>query len=57
MDANLGRDVDSTRSTTRYIYIVRDIVTLWLLQLHKVILLSTIEVEYIAISDPSKEII
>ncbi|XP_070004356.1 secreted RxLR effector protein 161-like [Nicotiana sylvestris] len=49
-DANLGRDLDSQKSTTGYVFTLGGTAVSWTFRLHKSVALSTIEVEYMAIS-------
>ena len=50
-------DKYNRRSTTRYVFIVGGIVVSWILKLQQVVALSTMEVEYVATTKASKEMI
>nr|KYP35161.1 Retrovirus-related Pol polyprotein from transposon TNT 1-94 [Cajanus cajan] len=56
-DAGLGGCSDTRKSTTRFVFIVGGTTVSWMSQLQKSLALSTIEVEYMAISEASKEMI
>jgi len=57
VDSDMTGDLDGGRSTTGYVFIVGGGVVSWILKLQPVVALSTIEVEYIAITEGSKEMI
>uniref|UniRef100_A0A3Q7GE39 Reverse transcriptase Ty1/copia-type domain-containing protein n=1 Tax=Solanum lycopersicum TaxID=4081 RepID=A0A3Q7GE39_SOLLC len=46
MDADLGGDVDSTKSTSGYIYTIGGIAVSWMSRLQKCVSLSSTEAEY-----------
>ncbi|PHT60977.1 hypothetical protein T459_35173 [Capsicum annuum] len=55
VDADLGGDVDSSKSTSGYIYIVGSTVVSWMFRLQKCVALSSTEAEYVAIAEAGKE--
>ena len=57
VDANMDGDKDSRRSTTRYVFTVGGIVVSWISKLQQVVALSTMEAEYVAATEASKEMI
>ena len=57
VDADLGGDVDSSKSTSRYIYTIGGTVVSWISRLQKCVSLSSTEVEYVAIVEAGKEMI
>ena len=50
-------DKHSRRSTTRYVFTIGGITVSWISKLQKVVALSTIEAEYVAATEASKEMI
>ena len=54
MDADLGGDVDSSKSTSGYIYTIGGTVVSWS---NKCVSLSSTEAEYVAIAKAGKEMI
>ena len=56
-DADLGGDLDGRKSTTDYIFTLGGTVISWKSKLQGRVSLSTIEAEYVAISEAAKEII
>jgi hypothetical protein len=50
-------DKDSRRSTTRYVFTIGGTTVSWISKLQKVVALSTTEVEYVATTEASKEMI
>ena len=56
-DADLGRDSDTKKSTTGYIFILGGIAVNWKSKLQHRVALSTMEAEYIVISEAAKEMI
>ena len=50
-------DKDSKRSTTGYVFTIGGTTVSWILKLQKVVALSTIEAEYVATTEASKEMI
>lgn len=54
--ANLGGDLDSRKSTSGYVF-TWDTTISWMSRLQKCITLSTIEAEYVAISEAGKEMV
>ena len=57
MDADLGGDVDSSKSTSVYIYTIGGTGVSWMSRLQKCISLSSTEAEYVAIAEARKEMI
>ena len=57
MDSNLGGDVDSSKSTSGYIYTIGGTAVSWMSRLQKSISLSSTEAEYVAIAEAGKEMI
>ena len=55
VDANYAGDLDTRRSTTRYIFYVYGGSISWRSILQPITILSTIEVEYIGITEAAKE--
>ncbi|KAH9316784.1 hypothetical protein KI387_044022 [Taxus chinensis] len=56
-DSDMAGDVDNRRSTTGYIYIIGGTTVSWISRLQKLVALSTIEAEYVAATEASKEMI
>ena len=57
MDADLGGDVDSRKSTSGYIYTIGGTVVSWISRLQKCVSLSSTEAKYVAIAEAGKEMI
>ena len=57
MDADLGGDVDSSKSTSGYIYTIGGTAVSWMSRLQKCISLSSTEAEYVEIAEAGKEMI
>ena len=57
VDADLGGDVDSSKSTSGYIYTIGGTAVSWMSRLHKCVSLSSAEAEYEAISEAAKDMI
>ncbi|KAE8682957.1 AGC (cAMP-dependent, cGMP-dependent and protein kinase C) kinase family protein, putative isoform 1 [Hibiscus syriacus] len=57
VDADLAGNVDIRRSTTGYVYTLGVTAVSWVSQLQKVVALSTIEAEYVAVTEASKEMV
>ena len=55
--ADMAGDRDNRRSTTGYVFTVGGIVVSWVSKIQSVVALSTIEVEYVAAREASKEMI
>jgi len=53
----MASDKDSRRSTTGYVFTLGGTTVSWISKLQKVVALSTIEVEYVAATKASKEVI
>ena len=56
VDADLGGDVDSSKSTSGYIYTIGGTTVSWMSKLQKCVSLSSTEAEYVAIAEAGKEI-
>lgn len=54
-DSVYAKDMDKGRSITGYVFMVMGSIVSWKAQLQKVVALSTIEVEYIALIEAVKE--
>jgi hypothetical protein len=50
-------DIDSRRSTMRYVFTIGRTIVNWILKLQKVVALSTMEAEYVSVTEASKEMI
>eukprot|EP00253_Pinus_taeda_P003747 PITA_03747 len=57
VDADMTGDRDNRRSTTRYVFIVGGTRVSWVSKIQSVVALSTTEVEYVAATEASKEMI
>ena len=57
VDADMAGDKDSRRSTPGYVFTVHGTIVSWILKLQQVVALSTTEVEYVAATEASKEMI
>ena len=57
VDADLGGDVDSSKSTSGYIYTIGGTTVSWMSRLQKCVSLSSTEAEYVAIAEAGKEMI
>ena len=57
MDADLGRDVDSSKSASGYIYTIGGTTLSWMSMLQKCVFLSSTEAEYVAIAEAGNEMI
>ena len=57
VDADLGGDVDSSKSTSGYIYTIGGTAVSWMSRFQKCVSLSSTEVEYVAIVEAGKEMI
>ena len=57
VDADLGGDVDSSKSTSGNIYTIGGTVVSWMSRLQKCVSLSSTEAEYMAIAEAGKELI
>ena len=55
VDADLAGNVDIRRSIIGYVYTLGGIAVSWGSQLQKIVSLSTTEVEYVAITEASKD--
>ena len=55
-DADWGRDLDSRRSTTGVIILLNDATVVWRSSKQQTVALSTMEAEYMALTDAAKEI-
>ena len=57
MDADLCKDVDSSKSTSGYIYTIGGTTVIWMSRLQKCVSLSSAEAEYVAVAEAGKEMI
>ena len=57
MDADIAGDVDGRKSTTGYVYILGGTIISWVSKLQKIVVISTTEAEYVAITEASKEMV
>ena len=57
VDANMASDKDNRRSTTGYVFTVGGKTVSWISKLQQVVALSTMEAEYVAATEASKEMI
>ena len=57
VDADLGGDADTRRSTTGYVFTIDGIAVSWISQLQKIVAFSTTEAENVAITEANKEMI
>ncbi|KAE8660039.1 hypothetical protein F3Y22_tig00116959pilonHSYRG00493 [Hibiscus syriacus] len=57
VDTDLARNIDIRRSTTGYVYTLGGTTVSWVSQLQKLVALSTTEVEYVAVTEASKEMV
>ena len=57
LDVDFGGEVDHWRSTIGYIFTVRTTTVSWMSQIQNIVTLSTIEAEYVAVTEASKEMI
>ena len=56
-DANWAGDIDNRRSTTGYVVMINNGAVVWRRQLHPTVALSTMELEYMALTEATKELI
>ena len=57
LDADLGGDVDSSKSTSGYIYTIGGTTVSWMSRLQRCVSLSSTKAEYVAIAEAGKEMI
>ena len=57
VDANMDGDVDGKKSTIGYMYTLGGTTISWVSKLRKIVALSTIEAEYMAVTKATKEMI
>ena len=57
VDADMVDDRDNRRNTTGYVFTVGGIAVSWVSKLQSVVALSTKEIEYVAATEASKEMI
>ena len=57
VDSDFAGNLDKRRSLTRYVFTIGDCDINWKATLHTIVALSTIEVEYMAITRACKEVI
>ena len=55
--AGMAGDIDGRKSTTRYVYTLGGTTISWVSKLQKIVAISTTEVEYVAVTEASKEMI
>ena len=55
VDSDIAGDKYNRRSTTRYVFTIGGTTISWISKLQKVVALSTIEEEYVAATEASKE--
>ncbi|XP_068655774.1 secreted RxLR effector protein 161-like [Aristolochia californica] len=54
-DADMAEDIDGRKSTTGYVYTLASTIVSWISKFQKIIALSTTEVEYVVVTEASKE--
>ena len=57
VDADMAGDVDGRKSTTRYVNTLGGTSIIWVSKLQKIVALSIIEAEYMAVIEANKEMI
>ena len=57
VDADFASDIDTRKSTTRFVFTLGGTAISWVSNLQKIVTLSTIEVEYVAATEAGKEMI
>jgi hypothetical protein len=57
VDADLAGDVDSRKSTTGFVYTLGGTAVCWASKLQKIVAISTIEAEYVALTEAGKEMV
>ena len=57
VDSDMAGDIDGRRSTTGYVFTIGGTTVSWISKLQKVVALSTMEAEYVAATEASKEMI
>ena len=57
IDADFAGDIDSRKSTTGFVFTLGGTAISWASNLQKIVILSTIEVEYVAATETGKEMI
>ena len=57
VDIDMESDKDSRRSTTGYVFTIGGRAVIWISKLQQVVAISTMEVEYVAATEASKEMI
>jgi hypothetical protein len=57
VDADLAGDVDSRKSTTKFVYTLGDTTACWTSRLQKIVALSTTEAEYVSVTEAKKEMV
>ena len=57
VDADLAGDIDNRKSTTGFVFTLGGTIISWASNLQKIVALSTIEVEYVAMTEVGKEMI
>jgi len=56
VDSNFAGDVDSQRSTTDYVFTLGSGAVSWVPRLQKIVALSMIKAEYVAVTEACKEL-
>ena len=56
-DADQGDDIDQSKSTSRYALLLNDSAILWSREKKSYVALSTMEVEYIACSEATQDVV
>jgi hypothetical protein len=57
VDVDLAGDVDSRKSTTRFVYTLGGTAVCWASKLQKIVAFSTTEAEYVAMTEAGKEMV
>ena len=57
VDADFAGDIDSSKSTIRFVFTLGGTTILWASNLQKIVTLSTTEIEYVAVTEAGKEMI
>lgn len=57
INANFVGEIDHRRSTTCYVFVMDTTVINWMPQIQKIVVLSTIDAEYIVVKKSNKEMI
>ena len=57
VDADFAGDIDSKKSTTRFVFTLSSTTISWASNLQKIVILSTTETEYVATTEVGKDMI